>query len=42
VLDWAATQETFRRIIEQDYVVVQGGKGIEPGKKEKSIDRNNP
>jgi len=26
VVDWATTQETFRRIIEQDSVVVQGGK----------------
>lgn len=33
VVDWAATQENFRRIIEQDYVVVQGGKGIEPERK---------
>ncbi|MDA8099284.1 MAG: nucleotidyltransferase domain-containing protein [Nitrospiraceae bacterium] len=35
VVDWATTQEHFRRIIEQNFVVVQGGKGIEPGKKEK-------
>jgi hypothetical protein len=27
VVDWATTQESFRRIIEQQYVVVQEGKG---------------
>lgn len=31
VVDWAATQEQFRRIIERRYVVVQRGGGPEQG-----------
>lgn len=27
VVDWATTKENFRRIIEQEYVVVQRGRG---------------
>lgn len=27
VVDWATTKESFRKIIEQEFVVVQGGKG---------------
>jgi predicted nucleotidyltransferase len=31
VVDWAATQEHFHRIIERKYVVVQRGRGTEQG-----------
>jgi predicted nucleotidyltransferase len=31
VVDWATTKESFRRIIEQEYVVVQRGKGLNNG-----------
>lgn len=31
VVEWATTKENFRRIIEQEYVVVQRGKGLNNG-----------
>jgi type I restriction enzyme S subunit len=41
VVDWATTQESFRKIIEQDFVVVQSGKGTERERKGESKQRNN-